>query len=301
MSRLRLRETMGRVLSSRVRAVIGLATLGQGLLILTRVVPHESLLVGGLLGAGGVVLLWRANMPQLDRVPARLPIATGGLAIALGVLAYNAWRTSTLDAPKLVIVGLALASSAAALFHDRRIRGVPLASALLWSVPLAWGPLTVWAAQGAMKTAWNATPLEAFTHYGLLLPLAGALSILGRNPTLEGPVVTYLTPSGPIALEVGVACSGIQAMALFGGILLALLLVERPTLRVGLAWCAIGLGGVYLVNVVRLVSLALVGSRWGIDALVSFHANAGWMFFLLWSAAFAVIVIRPGARRVVPR
>jgi exosortase/archaeosortase family protein len=239
-------------------------------------------------------------MPRLARIPARILFVALGLAIALGVLAYDAWRSSPLDAPKLVIIALGLATSAALAFHDRRIRGVPLASALLWSVPLAWGPLCVWAAQGAMKTAWGTTPLEAFTHYALLLPLTGALSILGHSPTLDGSVVTYLTPSGPIALEVGVACSGIQAMALFGGILLALLLVERPPLRAGIAWCAIGLGGVYVVNVIRLVALALVGSRWGIAALEAFHANAGWMFFLAWSALFTLFVVRQGARRTMP-
>ncbi|MEA3201758.1 MAG: hypothetical protein QOE90_3186 [Thermoplasmata archaeon] len=284
---------MKTLLASRARAVIGLATLGQGLLIVTRVVPHESFLVGSILALGGVLLLWRANMPRLERLPAKALVAALGAGIALGVLAYDVWKASPLDAPKLVIIGLGLGTALATCLGDRRILGAaPVASWILWSIPLAWGPLVVWAAQGAMKTAWGTTPLESFTHYALLLPLAGVLSILGHAPSLQGSVITYGTPRGPIALEVGVACSGVQAMALFAGLVGVLLAVERPPFWKGLVWCVVGLAGVYVVNVLRLVSISLVGARWGIHALEVFHQNAGWVFFLAWTAIFVFVLTR---------
>jgi exosortase/archaeosortase family protein len=241
--------------------------------------------------AGGALLLWRAPLPRLPRAP-RAAVALAGLAAALGVLAYDALRHAPLDPPKVAIVALGLATALAAPFARRE----KVASALLWSLPAAWAPLAVWAAQGAMKTAWGATPLEAFIRYGLLLPLAAVLRAMGRAPSIDGQVITYATPHGPFSLEVGVACSGLQAMALFGALLAVLILVERPPSRQALAWSAIGIAGVYATNVVRLVTLALVGSAWGSNALETAHANAGWLFFVAWSAGFAALYRVAGRR-----
>lgn len=267
----------------RILGLLGLAALGEGLFILLRVVPHEQPWLGALLAAGGAALLFFAPPPRVDKLPA-WPIALGGAAAALGVLAYDAPLDAPLDAPKLGIValGAALAMSAPWLARPR------VANAVAWSLPLAGAPLAVWALQALSKsTLAGMTPLELFTRYALLAPMAAALALLGRDPRVAGQVITYSTPHGPFSLEVGVACSGIQAMGLFAGILVAYVLAERPGWKRGALWCAIGLSGVYVVNVVRLIVLALVGSAWGVDALQWTHANAGWAFFVAWSALFA--------------
>lgn len=277
---------------AQVRGLVGLLTLGEGLFISLRVVPHESPLLGAALVALGALLLWRAPLPRVERLPRALVGALGALA-AVGILAYTALGHAW-DVPKVAILALGVTTAALASFaHRPRV-----ASGLAWAVPLAWAPLAVWALQGAAKTMWGSTPLELFLRYGLIAPMALVLSFLGRDPTVSGQVITYQTPHGPFALEVGVACSGLQAMALFAGIVAVLMLVERPPWRRALAWGAIGIGGVYAVNVIRLVTLALVGSRWGADALQWAHANLGWMFFVLWTAAFALVVTR---RRALPQ
>lgn len=280
-------------LVQRVRGLLGLVTLGEGLFILLRVVPHEAPLLGALLVALGALLLWRAELPQLDGRWAdtgRWAVGAMGALAALGVLAYDAARHAPLDPPKVAILVLGLATAAAAPWRRA-------ATPMLWSVPLAWAPLGVWAAQGAMEALAGGSLFDAFVRYGLLLPMAAVLALLGRAPTIHGQVIAYQTGHGGLmALQVGVACSGLQAMALFAGVLAVYLVALRPPPREGLAWSVVGLAGVYVVNVARLVALSLIGSAWGSDALERAHAQAGWIVFVAWTAAFAAMAMRPRTR-----
>jgi exosortase/archaeosortase family protein len=269
--------------AGRIVALLGLAALGEGLFILMRVVPHESVWLGAALALGGGIAVAIAPLPRIERLPG-WPLAVGGALVVVGLLAYDAVRRAPLDPPKVAILVFGAALVAASPFVHRR----SVASSVAWSLPLVGAPLAVWASQALTKaTVAGMTPMELFIRYALLAPMAGALTLLGRHPSINGQVITYATPRGPFALEVGVACSGLQAMGLFMGILLVFVLAEKPGWRRGLLWSAIGLGGVYVVNVIRLITLALVGSRWGGDALEWTHANAGWAFFVAWSAMFA--------------
>lgn len=274
---------------ARALALIGLASLGQGLFILFRVVPHESPLLGAGLAALGAGLLYCCPLPRVDRI-ARWPLVLGGLGAALGVVAYNLARGATFVAPKLAIIAFGLLLAAAAPL-TRRPR---VANGVAWSIPLVGAPLLVWAAQALAKASFGGrTPMELFIERALLAPMAAVLSLLGYHPWVDGQHVTFDTAGGgTMRLLVGVACSGIQAMGLFGGILVVYVIAERPTLRRGLAWSAVGLLGVYLVNVARLVTLALVGSAWGADALERAHAQAGWIFFVAWAGVFAWLATR---------
>jgi exosortase/archaeosortase family protein len=154
------------------------------------------------------------------------------------------------------------------------------------------GPLAVWGTQALSKGALGATPVELFVRLALLAPLAWILPLLGMPATVAGQTLTYATPRGPLSLEVGAACSGVQAMALFAGVLALYLVAERPGGGRLLAWSAIGLVGVYVANLLRLVMLFAVGYAWGPDALLRAHAEAGWMFFAAWAIAFAWLARR---------
>lgn len=296
-----MNSALARIRSSRLApllGLLGLASLGEGLFILLRVVPHESPVLGAGLAALGALLLVLAPLPRVSRVPA-WPLVVGGLGAALGVVAYNLARGASWAPPKVAIVAFGfLVAASAPLARRPRV-----AHALAWAIPLVGAPLAVWAAQALSKATFaGATPLEAFIEHGLIAPMAAVLALLGYHPVVDGQYVTFDTPRGPLRLLVGVACSGLQAMGLFGGILLVYLVAMKPGWQRGLLWSAVGLLGVYVVNVVRLVTLAMVGSAWGTQALQTAHANAGWIFFVAWTGAFALLVTRqPAARRVAVR
>lgn len=285
---------MDKVLA-RTLGLLGLASLGQGLFILFRVVPHESPLLGAALAALGALLLVFAPLPRVDRLP-QWPLVAAGLGVAGFVLAYNLARGATFVAPKVALIAFGLLLAVGAPLAKRR----RVANALAWAIPLVGAPLVVWGAQALAKSSFaGATPMEIFIEHALIAPMASILATMGYHPSVSGQHVSFDTADGGrMRLLVGVACSGIQAMGMFGGILLVYVLAERPPWARGLLWSVIGLAGVYAVNVVRLVWLALIGSAWGSDALDWAHANLGWAFFVAWTGIFAWLTIaRPRSRR----
>lgn len=276
------------------RAYLGLALLGWGLSILLGVTPHEDPWVGGSLAVFGVALV--ASAARLPEFPGSLSpflVAGAGLAAMSAVLAFNAATGAGLNAPKLVMVLLGAALVVAAPFLGRRIplgrkgRGVTVAALVVSALATLGAPLAVWALQAATKGVIGTTPIEAFTRFALIVPVALFLQATGFAPNVDGQTVTYATRQGPLSLEVGAACSGIQAMALFAGVLALFLWAEKPGGRRLAVWSAIGIGGVYVANLLRLVMLFLVGYQWGPDALVQAHAQAGWIFFVGWAILFA--------------
>lgn len=275
--------------------------LGGGLAILVGATPHEDLLVGAALALFGLAIVVTAPLPRLPAAPGWL-LATVGALLAGGILTYNAITGGGWDVPKIAIVtvGAVLLALAPLTRRSIRLRGgqATIGSLVTLASPAIGAPLAVWALQAAFKSAIGATPLEAFIHVALLLPINLFLQGLGLGPTLQGQTVTYATPRGPLSLEVGAACSGIQAMALFAGVLAIFLWSERPPGKRLAIWSVIGLVGVYVANLLRLAVLVLVGYQWGPQMLLRVHADAGWIFFVAWAILFAWLARR--SRPVLP-
>lgn len=276
------------------RAYIGLALLGWGLSILLQVAPHEDPLVGaGLLVFGTALFFTAPRRPSIASIPGFPLIAVGAAAI-FAILGYGELTGAHLSTTKFAIVayGLFLLVIGTALRHPtlRRSTRRHLSSTAACSLPVVAMPLIVWTFQAAFTSALGTTPIEQFVHFGLLLPMAAALSIVGWDPVIDGQMITYSTLNGPLTLNVGAACSGVQAMAMFGGVLAMFVLLERPAGRSLAVWSAIGIFGVYLANLLRIAVLLAVGYRWGSDALLQVHAQAGWIFFVAWALPFAALV-----------
>jgi archaeosortase C (PEF-CTERM variant) len=276
------------------RAYLGLALLGWGLSILLGVTPHEDPWVGAGLGVFGLALA--ASSPRLPEFRGALSpwiVAGAGLAIVAGLLAFNAATGAGLDGPKVAILLVGAGLVACAPFLGRRLRigrkgrTMTVASMVVGSLAVLGAPLAVWGLQAATKGVVGTTPIEAFIRFALIAPVGALLRLIGFAPEIEGQTVTYATRDGALALEVGAACSGVQAMALFTGVLALFLWTEKPGARRLALWSAIGIAGVYVANLLRLVMLFLVGYQWGGEALVEAHAHAGWIFFVAWAILFA--------------
>ncbi len=285
--------------SAAGRAYIGLALLGWGLAILLGVTPHEDLLVGAALTVFGAILLATAPaLPRLPQMPA-LVVAGAGLALAACVVAYVLAAHAAVDVRKAALVLLGCGLAAAAPWLDQPVRlprrgaATTVGSLVGCALVVLGAPLAVWAVQAAFKAAVGATPLESFVRFGLLAPLQAVLAAFGLPASVEGQTVTYGTRDGLMRVNVGAACSGVQAMALFSGVLALYLLVERPAGRQLALWSVIGIAGVYVANLVRLVVVFLAGYQWGPDALERVHAQAGWVFFVAWALLFARLVPKP--------
>lgn len=284
------------------RAYLGLAFLGWGMSILLGVTPHEARIVGGALALFGTALLATApRWPDFRRLPAWI---IGGIGIAVVALltGYTTATRSAVDPPKAAIFLVGAALLVAAPFLTRTVplaksrRRMSVGGLVVMLLAILAVPLAIWATQAVGKLAFATTPTDLFVQYGLVLPSGILLTAFGFKPTIAGQTIAYATPNGPLLVEVGAACSGIQAMALFMAVLAVYLWSEKPGGPRLALWSAIGLGGVYLTNLIRLEILFLVGYRWGSDALLRVHAQAGWLFFAAWALAFAALTRRARAR-----
>ncbi len=285
------------------RVYIGLGILGWGLAILLQVAPHEDPLVGAGLAVFGAALLVTAPVWPQVRISSIFTFALG-LILAGGMIAYDVLFRAPLNLTKIAIVlyGLALLTATPFLGKTLNVRNkpIPVSTLVAGSLAAVGVPLAVWGFQALFKSAVGATPVEAFIHFGLLLPMLGLLHLLGWNPVVDGQILAYSGASGPLRVEVGAACSGVQAMALFSGILALFLLVERPKAARLAVWTFIGLAGVYVTNLLRLATLMAVGYQWGSEALIQTHEQAGWIFFVAWALGFAALVRATGSRRTEP-
>ena len=88
----------------------------------------------------------------------------------------------------------------------------------------------------------------------LALISSGVLNLFGQNTIVAGTTVQ----SSVFAISVVTACTGIFITGLF--IIAVVALPARWTAK--LIGVGIGIGGIFLVNIVRLVSLYFIGVHW---------------------------------------
>lgn len=293
------------------RFLAGILLAGYGALILLRLLAHESLIVGAALTLVGVALL--ATLPRravasAPHAPAistrrRLLVVMMGVAAAGGLLGYNALTRSTLEIPELAILAYGVALIVASRNLDRRLGRMGISTLVAWSIPLVAAPLALYAVDAAIdaQVQVGASPLDWFIAHLLVAPMSSALSIFGLDASSNGQVVALATPRGHLFLSVGVVCAGIQPSILFLGVF-GLYAWEEKTSGKRLALLlALGLVGVYLANLARLILLGLVGYHWGGAALQTTHAHAGWALFVGWMLAYWWLVLRRLTGKEAPR
>ncbi|MBU1876208.1 MAG: archaeosortase/exosortase family protein [Nanoarchaeota archaeon] len=80
---------------------------------------------------------------------------------------------------------------------------------------------------------------------------------------------------------IGPPCSGIESLSMFIGLFVLLIVYEQDNLnwkRTGIVFI-LGLMGTYLINIFRVATLLLIGTRYPDFALGIFHSQAGWILF----------------------
>ncbi len=278
----------------------GLLLAGYGLLVALRVLAHESFWLGLLLLAAGGLLVLAARPAARGPAETHGPsprgrvIATAafGAAAAGGVIGYNLVAASNLSAWEIgiVVYGALLLFAASRL--DQMVGPTSIGNLVAWSFPLIAAPLGVFALDAALKSQTGGSPIDPFLMYGLVAPMAWSLDLLGFDVQTLGQTVMLGTSRGTLSLSVGTICAGFQPGILFLGILgLHAWKQQTPPGRLSL-YLGLGLIGIYLANLIRLIALALVGHQWGGAALQTAHAHFGWILFFGWMLLFWWIVLR---------
>jgi archaeosortase C (PEF-CTERM variant) len=287
-----------------VRIPLGLLLAAYGGLVVAGVLPHDSPLAGALAMALGLLLL----LPYPSRRPRTAPalqasplgasptaahlVAALGVALVASVLLYNAAAASGLSGPEWALVAYGAALAAASRHLHRRVGRLPVHALVAWSFPLVLAPLAIFALNALLSAGTGETAASPLIRLMLVHPTAAVLAATGTPTALHGSTILVATARGTLALEVGLVCAGLYPMVLFGSFLAMHAWTARLPWRRTLALAAGGLGGLWLLNLVRLAALAKVGIAWGAATLQEAHANLGWLLFGLFMALFWAVALR---------
>ncbi|MBU0685631.1 MAG: exosortase/archaeosortase family protein [Candidatus Thermoplasmatota archaeon] len=134
---------------------------------------------------------------------------------------------------------------------------------------------------------------NAYVHYMLAAPFAGALDLIGIDASSQGNLVTMQFHDGTVqTLAISAYCVGLYSFSIFLAAFFSFVLVfERLPVKVLTIVLSVGLVIAYLGNLFRMVIIGIVGYYRGLDALLWAHENAGWIIFLSWSAVFWYLLL----------
>lgn len=116
------------------------------------------------------------------------------------------------------------------------------------------------------------------------------LTLFGINHTMPDSTRIFLyTPRGilPVAFEAG--CLGIYSVIIFSIIIVVTMIETSASKRTKLLWSALGLIGVFVLNIIRLFIVVVSMNFYGWDFGQSVHQVIGYVLFLSWLAVFLLL------------
>lgn len=154
----------------------------------------------------------------------------------------------------------------------------------LWLSVMLTGSRTGLESQGGLVTIF------------LSLPLAGILSLLGIENTVNGPILNFEMQNGAIgSIGIAASCAGIYSLGIFLAAYIAFVLSEFSKFNRRIGYLLIlGVIATYLANLLRMTIIILAGYYNGIGdprnpepfTLVWMHEYAGEIIFICWAALF---------------
>lgn len=234
-------------------------------------------------------------MERSPLVPRNIILSLLGSSILILVVAaslIDGTRPTLLE----VFLSLYAAGMVAATYHlGHRIGPLQVDTLVGWSFSLVLAPLlllllhtqVIDPAGGGSGTFTD----RAVTTF-VLLPTAWGLSAAGLPSHVVGDDILISTTQGELMLNVGLVCAGLYPMIVFLGVLGHHAWRLWPQRRIVWTGLAIGLVGLYLTNLVRLVLLVKIGAEWGIGTLHMVHANLGWLLFASFLFVFWNVFMR---------
>lgn len=118
-------------------------------------------------------------------------------------------------------------------------------------------------------------------------------SVLGlfgvKNTVPNSTTILLYTPRGvlPVLFEAG--CIGVYSLVIFSIIIVVTMLETSVDRRTKLLWSVIGLIGVFVLNVIRLLIVVVSMYFYGWDFGQSVHQVIGYVLFLSWIAIFLLL------------
>lgn len=151
--------------------------------------------------------------------------------------------------------------------------------------------------------------IDTFYPFGLLNTLQGFVPIIASlvvNILNWIGYKAWMRPERPQGMSVfsieglrdSVAiawgCAGIQSLFIYTFVILLFIKGAPISLKRKIIYVVIGAIGTFLVNLLRIVSICVIGVHMGPEALRMFHEYYGELFFIVWIIAYILIIIYGG-------
>lgn len=233
------------------------------------------------------IYTFRGKYPQMM-------LATG-IVLAAGVLFYNVYFQVNTYLGSNDYVVLLLALSIGSYHYVPQKYSVERDFMLMFIFMLFLVvviPTTYYAqTYGTTEGGWeDDNPDSSIIHFLLAKPLAFLINTFFDIPHIDvnGVLLTYHDIDGHrLEISIALGCTGLYSASIFLSAFISYILVEYRQFdsKVGL-FLILGIITSYIANLLRMIIILLVGYYYGMDALLTAHANAGELIFMFWIAIF---------------
>jgi exosortase/archaeosortase family protein len=119
----------------------------------------------------------------------------------------------------------------------------------------------------------------------------GILNALSVKSTIQStgtyPIISFPTiQGGTISALFNWSCVGVSSVLIFSIILVVLLIEEHSNLKTRMIWSIIGIAGIWILNVPRVVIILLADYFYGAEVGGMIHYVIGYTIFITWLSAF---------------
>lgn len=121
---------------------------------------------------------------------------------------------------------------------------------------------------------------------------------MGYSVSISGyyegmPVLSVPGLKGP-APAIGWPCAGVHSIFIYTFVILLFLKDATFSLVRKIIYVAVGAVGTFIVNVFRIVTICIIGTNVGKEAMNLFHSYYGELFFISWALIYPIIIIYSG-------
>jgi len=95
----------------------------------------------------------------------------------------------------------------------------------------------------------------------------------------------------PSVVLIAWGCAGVQSLFIYTFVILLFTKGAPISTKRKIIYVAIGAIGTFVINILRIVSICLIGVQKGAEALRIFHEYYGELFFIVWIIVYLVIII----------
>lgn len=149
--------------------------------------------------------------------------------------------------------------------------------------------LIVAGASAGLSFQWIELHMESTVPYYVQL-FSYVLGLLGIKNTMLNPTTIMLSTSRgllPVLFEAG--CIGVYSLLIFSIIIVVTMAETSVGRRTKLLWSVIGLIGVFVLNIIRLLIVVVSMYFYGWDFGQRVHQVIGYVLFLSWIAVFLLL------------